>query len=189
MVIAIIGILASIVLVSLSGAQKKGRDAKRTADMKNIQLALALYYSDHGMYPQNIYGNGASAPTMGLAPSYISVVPRDPSASGASCNTASANTTEGCYRYNAYKLAGGSICNGTTNLSSTYHLGAIMEETTSGVLIQDVDADAADLNPPYSVDFVACGGTGNPPTSSFEGTGADRGPTAGTETNCYDLIP
>ena len=50
-VIAIIGILASIVLASLNIARMKGRDARRIADLKEMQNALELYYSDHNAYP------------------------------------------------------------------------------------------------------------------------------------------
>ncbi|MFH1713569.1 MAG: type II secretion system protein, partial [Patescibacteria group bacterium] len=39
-VIAIIGMLSSIVLVSLNPARQKSRDAKRLSDMKQIVLAL-----------------------------------------------------------------------------------------------------------------------------------------------------
>ena len=42
-VIAIIGILSSVVLASLNGARKKGRDARRISDLKQIQLALEMY--------------------------------------------------------------------------------------------------------------------------------------------------
>ncbi|MEK7149005.1 MAG: prepilin-type N-terminal cleavage/methylation domain-containing protein, partial [Patescibacteria group bacterium] len=38
-VIAIIGVLASVVLASLNNARKKSRDARRIADVKQIQLA------------------------------------------------------------------------------------------------------------------------------------------------------
>ena len=43
-VIAIIGVLASVVLASLNTARKKSRDARRIADIKQIQLALELYF-------------------------------------------------------------------------------------------------------------------------------------------------
>jgi prepilin-type N-terminal cleavage/methylation domain-containing protein len=46
-VIAIIGILSSIVLVSLNTAREKARDAKRQADMRGINTANVLY-SDGG---------------------------------------------------------------------------------------------------------------------------------------------
>ncbi|MDP2676640.1 MAG: type II secretion system protein [bacterium] len=52
-VIAIIGILASVVLASLNSARLKSRDARRLSDMKQIRLALELYFSDNTAYPGN----------------------------------------------------------------------------------------------------------------------------------------
>jgi len=81
-VIAIIGILASVVLVSLNSARKKARDSKRLSDLKQIQLAIELYYDDKGYYPKEgdgsngRVGEGAGLDTM-LSP-YISAVPNDP---------------------------------------------------------------------------------------------------------------
>lgn len=49
-VIAVIGILASVVMASLNSARVKARDAKRKADMKQIQTALELYYDQFGRY-------------------------------------------------------------------------------------------------------------------------------------------
>ncbi|OHA01751.1 MAG: hypothetical protein A3C11_00130 [Candidatus Sungbacteria bacterium RIFCSPHIGHO2_02_FULL_49_12] len=50
-VIAIIGLIASMVFASLTSARIKARDARRAADMHTIQLALELYVSDYGHYP------------------------------------------------------------------------------------------------------------------------------------------
>ena len=51
-VIAIIGVLASIVLASLNSARRKSRDARRIVDVKQIQLALELYFDGQGsQYP------------------------------------------------------------------------------------------------------------------------------------------
>lgn len=50
-VVAIIGLLSSIVLVSLDSARAKARDAKRKSDIRQIQTALALYYNTNGYYP------------------------------------------------------------------------------------------------------------------------------------------
>lgn len=50
-VIAIIALLATLVIVSLRSAQEKARDAKRVADVKQIQSAAELYYSDNNNYP------------------------------------------------------------------------------------------------------------------------------------------
>lgn len=50
-VTAIIGILASIVLVSLGSARVKARDARRLADMKQVALALEFYIDHYKHYP------------------------------------------------------------------------------------------------------------------------------------------
>jgi type II secretion system protein G len=91
-VIAIIGVLSSVVLASLNSARAKGRDAFRRASMKQLQVALEMYYDDNGGYPTTsgqwwgLSGNGgsravsgANAYIPGLTPQYISVLPADPS--------------------------------------------------------------------------------------------------------------
>ena len=50
-VIAIIGLLAVMAVVSLNGARKKGRDAKRMGDIKAIQNAIELYITSNGHAP------------------------------------------------------------------------------------------------------------------------------------------
>ena len=49
-VIAIIGILSSIVLVSMGGARKSARDATRKADMRQIITAQEMYYGANDEY-------------------------------------------------------------------------------------------------------------------------------------------
>ncbi|HEY4475557.1 MAG TPA: prepilin-type N-terminal cleavage/methylation domain-containing protein, partial [Candidatus Paceibacterota bacterium] len=50
-VIAIIGILAAALLVSLGGARRSARDARRISDLRNVQAALELYFNKCGKYP------------------------------------------------------------------------------------------------------------------------------------------
>jgi len=83
-VIAIIGILSSVVLASLNTARLKSRDAKRVADIKQVQVALELYFDDNRKYPSTL------AP---LAPSYIPVIPLDPINSGVNVYAYSALTS------------------------------------------------------------------------------------------------
>ena len=72
-VIAIIGILASVVLASLNSARLKSRDARRVADIKQIQLALELYFDE------NIgSGQGYPAVLADLVPAQIPTLPSDP---------------------------------------------------------------------------------------------------------------
>ncbi len=53
-VIAIIGLLATVSVVAFSNAQKKARDARRLADMAQIQKALELYKDENGVYPPRV---------------------------------------------------------------------------------------------------------------------------------------
>ena len=50
-VVAIIGILASVVLVGLGPLQKQGRDTRRISDLRQVQAGLELYYNKCGYYP------------------------------------------------------------------------------------------------------------------------------------------
>lgn len=50
-VIAIIGILSTFAVVSLQGARSRARDAKRISDVRQIMIALELYFNDAGQYP------------------------------------------------------------------------------------------------------------------------------------------
>lgn len=52
-VVAIVGVLASVILSNLTTARAKGRDARRLSDMKQIQIALELYFSNNIVYPGN----------------------------------------------------------------------------------------------------------------------------------------
>ncbi len=57
-VIAIIGLLSSVVLASLSSARAKARDAQRLSGIKQMQLALELYYDKNGYYPKVLHAIG-----------------------------------------------------------------------------------------------------------------------------------
>jgi uncharacterized protein (TIGR02145 family)/prepilin-type N-terminal cleavage/methylation domain-containing protein len=72
-VIAIIGILSTLAVVALQNARKNARDAKRIADVKQIQTALELYFNDAGAYPAEVtssitYGSNVYMATYPTAP-------------------------------------------------------------------------------------------------------------------------
>jgi len=81
-VIAIIGLLSTIVLVSLNTARAKARDARRKADLHQIQLALEFYYDKYGYYPCSqhtayLVGNDWVS-TLLKNEGFMSSVPSDP---------------------------------------------------------------------------------------------------------------
>lgn len=56
-VIAIIGILASIVLVSVTSVRAKVKIARANLDVKNIEKALTYFYDQYGDYPWSYSGD------------------------------------------------------------------------------------------------------------------------------------
>ena len=92
-VIAIIALLSTLAVVALSSARQKSRDAKRLADVKQIQTALELYFTDQNGYPTgtSLVLGGASALCLGAggfaassctAPVYMGNVPANPTPGG-----------------------------------------------------------------------------------------------------------
>ncbi|MFH1551303.1 MAG: prepilin-type N-terminal cleavage/methylation domain-containing protein [bacterium] len=64
-VIAIIGILSSVVLVSVQSARAKARDARRLSDLNQISTALELYYAQYEYYPKPGWGWRSECPAWG----------------------------------------------------------------------------------------------------------------------------
>ena len=52
-VIAIIGLLSTLAVIALGSAREKARDAKRLADLKQMQTALEFYYTENSAYPES----------------------------------------------------------------------------------------------------------------------------------------
>lgn len=50
-VIAIIGLLSTLAVVALNSARQRSRDAKRVADIRQVQTALELGFSEGNAYP------------------------------------------------------------------------------------------------------------------------------------------
>jgi len=71
-VIAIIGILASVVMASLNSARAKSRDAWKKSQLKSMQTALELYYSEHGRYPSGGCDSGSWSTSSSCPTNYIS---------------------------------------------------------------------------------------------------------------------
>ncbi|HBU06665.1 MAG TPA: hypothetical protein DEB09_01115 [Candidatus Magasanikbacteria bacterium] len=87
-VIAIIGLLSTLAVVALGSAREKARDSKRLSDLKQVQTALELNYTDNGSYPDGtglvLGGTGAACLDVdGFADTctdpYMGLVPSDPS--------------------------------------------------------------------------------------------------------------
>ncbi len=63
-VIAILGVLATIGITSLTASLTRGRDIRRKEDLRQMKAALRLYYGDYTKYPADAGGtaiNGCGA--------------------------------------------------------------------------------------------------------------------------------
>lgn len=61
-VMAILGVLVTLVVGGFRTAQMRGRDSKRKSDLKEIANALEVFYSDHGKYPDASGGQIQACP-------------------------------------------------------------------------------------------------------------------------------
>ena len=123
-VISIIGLLSAVTLIGLGGFRASGRDARRVADLRQIQNGLEVYYARNNSYPAAAGGNAI--------PAGIGAVSADP-----------LNTGVYVYSY--------APC-GTTG----YVLKAVMEDTNSSNLKNDVDGTVCTLDcadPAYCIQF------------------------------------
>lgn len=106
-VVAIIGILASVILVGLGPSQRAGRDARRIADLRQVQTGLQLFYQKNSKYPDSAASdvNWTDLQTK-LQTIGVPNLPKDPSAANS-------------YQY----LSGGG--------GNTYVLSATLEEASN----------------------------------------------------------
>lgn len=168
-VIAIIGILSSVVLASLGVARSKARDATRISDVKNIRLALELYYDTAQAFPENENGTGDANQLTGttlvaaIVPTYIPLLPADP--------LAASRAIEAQYLYVGLDALGADC---SVAGCASYALGVTMERADNTVL----DTDTGD----------------NVVTGAFRGLGQDSCNTLtpgtdGVDETCYSQVP
>ncbi len=183
-VIAIIGLLSTVIAGPVQSARKKGRDAKKIADVQAIQSALSQYAEDNaGVYPASLAS---------LSPTYIQVMP---------ANTLAGAAAKDKYMYVTFMDAA------NANIVS-YHLGVKLESTSPAL---QADADCRGTTCSAATGNVtnanyAAAGAGNPaataagpvangaaPTADFNGAGANEASgnvcTAALTDCVYDLVP
>lgn len=105
-VMAIMVLLSSVILSTIGAARVKARLSKRVSDFREVKMALDLYYDANGSYPSTggvwrsecaSWGSyTASNVIPGLAPTYISTIPSEP--------TADKVNSVSCYIYNSNGL-------------------------------------------------------------------------------------
>lgn len=76
-VVAIIGLLATLSVVAFNMARAKTRDTRRVSDIKQLQTALAMYYSDNNGYPVTSAFVSGSSLSSGST-TYMAKIPTPP---------------------------------------------------------------------------------------------------------------
>lgn len=162
-VISIIGVLGSTIYTPFNEARKKGRDAKRVAEISAIQSSLELYADDHGgCYPLNktsvtstmpgppvIVINTVSNSSLVLPYGsildykYISKALYDKTLPNAvsSANRSALSRHRWSAKQPYFFLASGE----TVSCFSNYQL-AVELETKTGVLSEDADKDLSNIS-------------------------------------------
>jgi len=120
-VVAILGLLATIVAVSLTSARARARDARRVSDVRQIELALELYYAAHLQYP-NATGTASVADLATEGFLNMSAFPTDPTSDHPYCYAVGTDSSLMSGKQRQY-----------------YHIGSRLENTDSDMLSQDVD--------------------------------------------------
>lgn len=95
-VIMILGVMAALITGNFFTSLKKGRDAKRKADLEQVQRALEMYYEDKKAYPTTLtFGEKLceNNPCGASDKVYMQKVPNDP-ISGKSYEYLSADGTD-----------------------------------------------------------------------------------------------
>lgn len=138
--VGIIGVLASVSLVSINSVRGKARDSKRLADMKEVQNALEAYYSSNGFYPSAVidkttdglgstnyavlcnlaagFGSSDACIADGAAPTYMARVNENP------------KPRRSAYRYVPTEAG----CDNATTLCQGYKLNFELETPTGSLV-------------------------------------------------------
>ena len=185
-VIAIIGILSSVVLVSLSGSRQKARDGKRVGDIAEIQKALEQYFDVYQSYPSTTPSCSVGVATMCTANAnleaaisqltYTSFLPQSP--------VPPPGTTPSIYLYRG--LVNTSLeCTAVGTACTSYMLTVPLERADNTVLT--ADADTTLLNP--IVGYVAAPHTLASPAGGILIGGSAACVGAAAADQCYDVKP
>jgi len=125
-VIAIIGLLSTLSVLALNSARARSRDAKRIADVKQIQTALEMYYNDNNNYPSTLDALASTTPPL------MRVVPKAPLPADGICKDGTApNNNTYTYAYSSV-AAGSGGGSSSSSYTLTYCLGADTGNVKSG---------------------------------------------------------
>ncbi len=172
-VIAIIGILSSVVLASLESARSRGRDSQRIQSIRQVMLALEMYYQDNGRYPfsghypQICHDGGWQNPLQVLvSDGHLPALPLD-----------NRNTTPFCFSYTGPNATNSDFrCNGEARTNFEYSIHFSLENETE--IFYRVTS--GETNKTHGTNCVLGPRKNLPGTGTGSGTGTGTGVGTGT---------
>jgi len=167
-VMGIIAVLSAVVVASMVSSRTKSRDARRVADIKEVQKALEIYFDGTQSYPPSPASEGPAyaipAVLYNGTTKFLKQLPVNPSGTQ--------------YRYLAVTGAASPYTRCDTAPCTNFLLYVTLENSATYTLTQDADVIVRD---PAAVTI-------------FDGTSVGCGVVAGTPQpsgteQCYDLKP
>lgn len=125
-VIVVIGILATLVIVTFSGIQQRGRDSQRKTDINALAGHISAYYADKGYYPTLLDMNDGTANTGFRAVNMKGLDPEALKDPRGSASTLVGTTTDNSYVY-AATGCDNTLASDQDNACSGYTLTATLE--------------------------------------------------------------
>lgn len=74
--IIVVGLLSTFSIIALNSARSKARNAERVSNVRQIEIALELYYDDNTSYPETLGGLNA----------YLKDIPQNPKPNDGDCD-------------------------------------------------------------------------------------------------------
>lgn len=135
--VAVVGLLSLLVMIAVNNARQKPRNAKRLADVQQMQRSLELYYNDNGSYPTvatpvvlgsagytALCGSGGFSSACAGTP-YLSFIPEAPLPPDGNCTDAVGS--------NPYTYVSGSTNGISRSYSITFCLGLAVSDFAPGL--------------------------------------------------------
>ena len=143
-VIAIIGLLSSIVLVTIGPVRAKARDSKRQSDIRQISLAMEMAMSDSALsqYPAVTAVTSRLSAIASPFATYMATLPQDPGG----------GSSIACTTDDILELSVGGYCAYTTSAGSSY---CIYAKLSTGDWIAASEKGVSTMTT-FPADAVAC---------------------------------
>ena len=126
-VVAIIGLLSTLSILALNTARARARDARRVADVKQIQTALEMYYNDAGVYPSTA---SAGNSVVYNGSTFLKTIPKPPTTIDGGSTSPGCGALAAAQPYYTYVMTGSGA---SSSYTIQYCLGAAVNDIPLGM--------------------------------------------------------